>query len=430
LEGEPQSLSGAANNSNTSSAVFIPTVGIDDDFIIKMLDSGKEEENAVFPSELAYVGVVDLDIGGSDIKALEFSGNKRLVEGDSYSQITITSRYEKSTGMLVSHTISGELVDPSQGAISFDFMQKAVELTIPTTLTVSLTQSEIQQNQNVSVRGTLSPPVDDGHVVLTWQREDASGDNDADADDNNKEPIKRTVTVTNGVFSDSYTMEKDGTYALSAEYLGSGVYLSSTADAKTLTVSPSGCLIATAAFGSELTPQVQFLRNFRDNHILSTTTGSSFMNIFNSLYYSFSPAVADYERGQPWLQTTVRAAIYPLLGILTVSEKAYGLMPGEYGTVVAGVVASSMIGTVYFWPAAFAAQRLDIYPKRMRRNGTVIVLIGLAAIAAVISMITTTDSVILQITTPFLVLAVVAISAIFSARLIEYTRNKIFRGRS
>ncbi|HEX7031593.1 MAG TPA: ABC transporter substrate-binding protein, partial [Nitrososphaera sp.] len=69
---------------------------------------------------------------------------------------------------------------------------------------------------------------------------------------------------------------------------------------------PSGCLIATAAFGSELTPQVQFLRNFRDNYILSTASGAAFMNAFNSVYYSFSPQVADYEREQPWLQATVR----------------------------------------------------------------------------------------------------------------------------
>ena len=39
----------------------------------------------------------------------------------------------------------------------------------------------------------------------------------------------------------------------------------------------SGCLIATAAFGSELSPQVQFLRNFRDNRILSTVSGSKLL---------------------------------------------------------------------------------------------------------------------------------------------------------
>lgn len=120
---------------------------------------------------------------------------------------------------------------------------------------------------------------------------------------------------------------------------------------------PSGCLIATAAFGSELTPQVQFLRGFRDNHILSTAAGASFMSVFNSAYYSFSPQVADYEREQPWLQATVKTAVYPLFGILTVAEKGYGLAEGETGAVLAGFAASSLIGAVYLSPAALALRK-------------------------------------------------------------------------
>ena len=57
-----------------------------------------------------------------------------------------------------------------------------------------------------------------------------------------------------------------------------------------------GCLIATAAFGSELAPQVQLLREIRDNTVLQTKSGSIFMTGFNQLYYSFSPTIADYER--------------------------------------------------------------------------------------------------------------------------------------
>ena len=56
-----------------------------------------------------------------------------------------------------------------------------------------------------------------------------------------------------------------------------------------------GCLIATAAFGSEMAPQVQLLRELRDNTVLQTQAGTTFMTGFNQFYYSFSPAVADYE---------------------------------------------------------------------------------------------------------------------------------------
>ena len=60
-----------------------------------------------------------------------------------------------------------------------------------------------------------------------------------------------------------------------------------------------GCLIATAAFGNEMAPQVQFLRELRDNTVLQTQSGTSFMTGFNQFYYSFSPTVADYERENP-----------------------------------------------------------------------------------------------------------------------------------
>ena len=51
-----------------------------------------------------------------------------------------------------------------------------------------------------------------------------------------------------------------------------------------------GCLIATAAFGSEMAPQVQFLRELRDNTVMTTQSGTTFMTGFNQFYYSFSPA--------------------------------------------------------------------------------------------------------------------------------------------
>ena len=47
-----------------------------------------------------------------------------------------------------------------------------------------------------------------------------------------------------------------------------------------------GCLIATATYGSELAPQVQMLREIRDNQLMNTETGSSFMSTFNDIYYS------------------------------------------------------------------------------------------------------------------------------------------------
>ena len=83
-----------------------------------------------------------------------------------------------------------------------------------------------------------------------------------------------------------------------------------------------GCLIATAAFGSEMAPQVQFLRELRDNTVLQTESGSAFMSGFNQFYYSFSPAIADYERENPLFKEVVKITLTPLLTSLTLLQYA------------------------------------------------------------------------------------------------------------
>ncbi len=86
--------------------------------------------------------------------------------------------------------------------------------------------------------------------------------------------------------------------------------------------SGGGCLIATAAFGSEMAPQIQFLREIRDGKVMVTQSGSAFMNGFNQFYYSFSPVVADYERENPIFKEAVKLTLTPLLTSLTLLQYA------------------------------------------------------------------------------------------------------------
>ena len=79
-----------------------------------------------------------------------------------------------------------------------------------------------------------------------------------------------------------------------------------------------GCLIATAAFGTEMAPQVQLLREIRDNVLFSTSSGAGFMTGFNAIYYSFSPTIADWERQSPMFKEIVRTAISPMLSTLSI----------------------------------------------------------------------------------------------------------------
>lgn len=84
----------------------------------------------------------------------------------------------------------------------------------------------------------------------------------------------------------------------------------------------SGCLIATAAFGTELAPQVQLLREIRDNVVFRTNSGTTFMTGFNEFYYAFSPAVADLERQNPAFKELVKTAITPMLSTLSILNYA------------------------------------------------------------------------------------------------------------
>ena len=79
-----------------------------------------------------------------------------------------------------------------------------------------------------------------------------------------------------------------------------------------------GCLIATATYGSELAPQVQQLRELRDNSLLQTESGTAFMESFNKIYYSFSPIIADYERENPVFKEAVKLTLTPMLTSLSI----------------------------------------------------------------------------------------------------------------
>ena len=117
-----------------------------------------------------------------------------------------------------------------------------------------------------------------------------------------------------------------------------------------------GCLIATAAFDSELAPQVQFLREIRDNTLLSTKSGTMFMNGFNDFYYSFSPTVADLERENPLFKETVKMLITPMMSSMSLMMYAE---PGSESQVL-GLGISIIVLNLGIYVAAPVAAGLTI----------------------------------------------------------------------
>ena len=119
-----------------------------------------------------------------------------------------------------------------------------------------------------------------------------------------------TPTVDTKLNCGTGTMEKDGQCVVDTT--------SQTAEKS----KGGGCLIATATYGSEMSTEVQQLRELRDNQLLETESGTAFMTMFNDVYYSFSPIIADYERENPLFKEAVKIAITPMISSLSLMENA------------------------------------------------------------------------------------------------------------
>ncbi|KAG2477262.1 MAG: hypothetical protein NPMRTH1_1240001 [Nitrosopumilales archaeon] len=117
-----------------------------------------------------------------------------------------------------------------------------------------------------------------------------------------------------------------------------------------------GCLIATATFGSELAPQVQQLRELRDNKLLETNSGSAFMSGFNQFYYLFSPTIADWERQSPIFKEVVKLTITPLLTSLSILN--YVDMDSESKVLGYGISLILLNAGMYFVLPAIVIHRI------------------------------------------------------------------------
>ncbi len=181
-----------------------------------------------------------------------------------------------------------------------------------------------------------------------------------------------TITVTNAsyaattTFSPTVTSTSITTSTSSATSTTTST-LTTTSTAWTTIAVARPCIIASVAYGSNLAPEVQFLREFRDGKAMSTFAGSQFMNVFNSFYYSFSPTVAGVVAGNPILRETTRAAINPLIMILRSVTSLCDMLPfsQELSILFAGIFSSSAIGVIYVSPFLMLYKTLDKHRRKL-----------------------------------------------------------------
>lgn len=74
------------------------------------------------------------------------------------------------------------------------------------------------------------------------------------------------------------------------------------------------CFIATAAYGTPMADEIQILREFRDEYLLTNSLGQGLVDI----YYSISPPIANFITDHPSLKPIMRAGLMPVVAMCRV----------------------------------------------------------------------------------------------------------------
>jgi hypothetical protein len=73
----------------------------------------------------------------------------------------------------------------------------------------------------------------------------------------------------------------------------------------------SRCCIATAAYGSPMAKELEILRGFRDEYLMTNPAGQALVD----LYYKVSPPIVEFITEHPSLKPIVRAGLLPAVAI-------------------------------------------------------------------------------------------------------------------
>jgi hypothetical protein len=96
-----------------------------------------------------------------------------------------------------------------------------------------------------------------------------------------------------------------------------------------------GCFIATAAYGTPMAEEIQILREFRDEYLLTSPVGQALVDI----YYRVSPPIAEFITEHPSLKPIVRAGLLPAVAM---STAAVNTTPAEKAAIAGLVVLVSV----------------------------------------------------------------------------------------
>ena len=275
-----------------------------------------------------------------------------------------SSRFQLTSTKIYSYTLTSRSTSSTMTTTTTTPTQTIVTVsTIPTTTSTTATStSTIVETSTLTTSMTSTSVITSTSLTKTTITATSTS-------------IYPTVTVTlantsfisTTLFSPTVTVTSIRT-SLIPTTSTSTLVLTTTTTATTTVAITRPCVVASAAYGSELAPEVQFLREFRDGAVMSTFAGSQFMKIFNSFYYSFSPGLAQLAASSPWMSGIARAFVYPLIASLRLAESTSRTLPmsPEVAVLLTGLVASCLVGLVYASPALLLLRVLGRVPRILR----------------------------------------------------------------
>ncbi|MEM3737374.1 MAG: PGF-pre-PGF domain-containing protein [Candidatus Bathyarchaeia archaeon] len=358
-----------------------------------------------------YISIDKTNIGDTDISnaTIGFGVEKSWMTANQIHRSTITLQRYQVTGWSSLPTTEVE-----EDADTVYYEAKSPGLSIfavtgqtaktPTSISLSASATSIKRGESITLTGAITPPIGGATVKLTYTKAGAVS-------------VERTATTAvDGSFSSTYTPDAGGSWSVVASWAGDETYLGATSSDVSFNVVDTGCLIATATYGSELAPEVQFLRGFRERTVYATYAGAQFMTVFNGWYYSFSPYVADSIVASPQIKMLLKGIIYPLLGILHLAVNVGSLfnVNNEVSVVVTGIIASALIGVVYFAPAVavllYGLKRKLRYTPRIS-NLRLLSIPWLGSLISILLGELSASSLLMMVGTSILVVSTIALAA-------------------
>jgi hypothetical protein len=229
------------------------------------------------------------------------------VPGDSTGVHHFTGEYMLE-GMATPNNIRGaESIKVATGIVTRD---------LPSTATQG---STIEVKLDARVGGADYYTIDE-EVPSGWEIVDTSGDTTQEG--HVKWIILTNATNTTHTYNVRIPADITGEYAFNGSYMFEGMTSEETIKGdRILKVEEKKlipCFIATAAYGTPLHEDIEVLRDFRDEYLMTNPVGREFVK----LYYETSPPIAEVISEHEWLRTIVREGfVKPLVYILNLWER-------------------------------------------------------------------------------------------------------------